>query len=405
MPSITRREAILSGISLLVPPTRPKRIAAITTVYHQNSHADLLIGRLFQTETLDGRGRKPDIELAGLYVDQFPATDKVRALSKQFGFPIFPTPQEALTLGGEKLAVDGVMIVGEHGNYPANDKGQDLYPRKKFFDAAMEVFRNSGRTVPVFMDKHLSHDWREAKDIYDTSHRMGFPLMAGSSIPGTWRRPALDVTPGAKLEEIVAVSYHTLYGYGFHALEMVQCLAERRKGGETGVARVQCLEGDAVWQDGRYDRKLLDAALFRLSRGTPKDIKKSVPKPVLFHIEYADGLMASVLTLNYAVGEWTAAWRETGKDPKATLFWTQEARPFGHFTFLFRGIERMMMTGKPTWPVERTLLTSGMMDFLLTSRKDGGRVIETPELAIQYKPGKPWKQPADPPSGRPLDGE
>ena len=42
---------------------------------------------------------------------------------------IYPTIAEALTLGGGKLAVDGVVLVGEHGNYPKNEKGQTKYPR------------------------------------------------------------------------------------------------------------------------------------------------------------------------------------------------------------------------------------------------------------------------------------
>lgn len=405
---LSRRELLVGAGATLLPASRRKRVAAIVTVYHQNSHADVIVSRLFQTDTLDGKGRRSPLDLAGIYVDQFPANDKCRTLAKQYGFPIFATPQEALTLGGEDLAVDGVLIIGEHGQYPASDKGQELYPRKRFFDATAEVFRRSKRSVPVFVDKHLSHDWNEAKEMVATARTMGFPLMAGSSIPGTWRRPPQDVSHGAKLQEIVGVSYHTLYGYGFHALEMIQCLAERRPGGETGVARVQCLEGEAVWEarsHRRFDGKLLDAALGRLSRGAPKELEATVKTPVAFLIDYRDGLKASVLTLNYAVGEWASAWRESGTmDPRSTLFWTQEARPFGHFTFLFYGIEKMILTGRPTWPVERTLLTSGMMDFLLTSRKESGRIIDTQELAVRYTPGPAWKQPADPPPGRPLDG-
>src|SRR5436309_1798313 len=98
---LTRRDLLLGSAAFTVPGARPKRIAAIVTTYFQNSHADVLVSRMVQTETLDGRGRKPDIALAGLYVDQFPANDKSRALAKQYGFPIFATPQEALTLGGD----------------------------------------------------------------------------------------------------------------------------------------------------------------------------------------------------------------------------------------------------------------------------------------------------------------
>ena len=407
---LSRRALLTGGATLLASPTfaarKPKRVAAVVTLYTHNSHADVIVSKLLQTESLDGKGRRPGVELVGLYVDQSPKGDISRRLSTEYGFPIYPTIREALTLGTGKLAVDGVLLIGEHGDYPHNELDQELYPRKRFFDETVRVFRDSGRVVPMFNDKHLSHSWPEAKEMYDTAHQMGFPLMAGSSVPGTWRRPPLDVRRGAPLREIVAVSYHTLYGYGFHALEMVQALAERRRGGETGVRRVQCLEGDAVWEagrQGRYSPDLLDAALGRLSRPV-ENLRAKVQKPVVFLIEYRDGLRASILTLNYAVGEWAAAWRADDEPrPEATLFWTQEARPLGHFTFLVRGIERLMHTGKAPWPVERTLLTSGVMDAILHSRHAGGTPLETPHLNIRYHSGWDWKDPGPPPPSRPLD--
>src|SRR5207249_1384006 len=159
-----------------------------------------------------------------LYVDQFPANDLSRSFAKEFRFRLCPTIEEVLTLGGDRLAVDGVLIIGEHGDYPHSEKGQELYPRKRFFDATLAVIRRSGRPVPIFVDKHLSHSWDEAKAMVAEAKRLHVPLMAGSSVPGTWRRPPLDAPRGAKLTEAVAISYHTLYGYGFHALEMLQCL-------------------------------------------------------------------------------------------------------------------------------------------------------------------------------------
>jgi len=170
----------------------------------------------------------------------------------------------------------------------------------------------------VFCDKHLADTAEDAKWIYDTAARLKIPMVAGSSLPGLWREPAVDVRRGEELEEIVAISYHTLDAYGFHALEMVQCLAERRKGGETGVRAVQCLTGEEVWKEGLYDRKLLEAA-FRRQKGSPEldeKARKSVKEPVLFRIEYADGLRASVLTLNNAAREWAVAWRTKSGEEK-----------------------------------------------------------------------------------------
>ncbi|MFN3650605.1 MAG: hypothetical protein ACK47B_13595 [Armatimonadota bacterium] len=397
--------AALLGAAASAAPRRPRRVAGVVTVYHHNSHADVILSRLFQTKTLDFKGRKPDLQLAALYVDQFPENDLSRKFAREYGFPIYPNIRETLTLGGDRLAVDGVILVGEHGKYPHSPQGHELYPRKRFFDETVEVFRKSKRSVSVFTDKHLSHSWEESREMYDTARELGFPLMAGSSVPLTWRRPPVAPRKGAPLREAVAVSYHTLYGYGFHAMEMLQCVAEQRKGGESGIRRVQCLEGPAVWEagrQGRYDRALLQQALGRLSRPVD-DLEKAVPNPTVFLLEYRDGFKASVFTLNPAVGEWSIAWREEGKEPEATLFWTQEARPFYHFTLLLNGIEEMIHTGRPSWPVERTLLTSGALDALLHSRHGGGTAMETPHLAIRYRPTWSWTDPGPPPPGRPIN--
>ncbi|MGH7201092.1 MAG: hypothetical protein ACREJB_10840, partial [Planctomycetaceae bacterium] len=202
-------------------------------------------------------------------------------------------------------------------------------------------------------------------------------------------------------------SYHTLDAYGFHALEMVQCLVERRHGGETGISSVQCLTGDAVWKagdEGVFDRRLLETALSRLKEQplpAGKTVEQLAREPVLFVIDYKDGLRANVLTLNGAVGEWACAWRDAEGEVDSTLFWTQEARPYHHFNYLLQGIEKMMFTGEPTWPVERTLLTSGALDALLISKKDGGRRIATPYLEFSYQTDWQWTQPPPPPPGRP----
>jgi hypothetical protein len=55
------------------------------------------------------------------------------------------------------LDVDGVIIIAEHGDYPRNDKGQKRYPRYDFFKEMVKVFESSGRSVPVFNDKHSVH--------------------------------------------------------------------------------------------------------------------------------------------------------------------------------------------------------------------------------------------------------
>jgi hypothetical protein len=371
----------------------------------------VIAARLLQGNTLDGQGEFPKLKLASLYVDQFPERDKSRELAKQHGVPIFGSVAEALTLGGDRLAVDGVLLIAEHGKYDESPTGSIQYPKRRLFGEIVKVFESSDHVAPVFSDKHLEDDWTDIAWIWEQKQRLKIPLMAGSSLPTLWRYPQADVELGRPLKEIVAVSYHRLDAYGFHALEMVQCLAERRQGGETGVKQVRCLEGDAVWEAGRtgvFDQKLLDEALGRLKeRPLPagKRLQDLAKQPALFVIDYEDGLRASILTANGAVGEWTVAWRYGDGRSESTCFWTQEARPFMHFTYLLKGVEQMIRTGQPTWPPERTLLASGTLDALLVSRKADGKLIETPQLKIAYQPTHAWRQPPPPPTGRPIPGQ
>jgi hypothetical protein len=384
-----------------------KRVAAVVTEYRHNSHADMIVSRLLLTDMLDGTGRDSPLKLASLYTDQKPESDISRLLAASHRFPIKSKIADALTLGTGTLAVEGVLLVAEHGDYPFSATGNHQYPKRRFWDETLKVFRASGRVVPVFIDKHLADNWRDAKFIYDSAHELSIPLMAGSSLPTTWRHPPADVARGARISEIVALTYGTTDGYGFHGLEEVQALAEQRKGGETGVRAVRCLRGAAVWS--AIDGSVLDRGLFKAAlRRAPgykngKDVdRKAVREPKLLCIEHDDGLRVFLAELNDAVGAWTAAWRyeEDGR-VESTEFWTQEARPGAHFSLLLAGIEQMMLTGKPAWPVERTLLTSGTLDALLQSQAQGGKQIATPYLKVSYEPAWRWKEPPPPPPGRP----
>ncbi len=295
-----------------------KRVAAVVTEYRPNTHADAIVSRLFQTDTLDGKGPRRRLKLVSLYMDQLPKGELGRALAKTYGFTISPSVAGALTLGGDRLAVDAVLLVAEHGNYPSSPTGQTIYPKRRLFEQIVAVFRRTGQVVPVFIDKHLADNWNDASWIYETARALHIPLMAGSSLPVAWRYPPDDIQKERRLAEILVLSYHTLDGYGFHALEIAQALAEARKGGESGVARVRCVEGAEVWR--RLDRREVDPDLLKRAlavlRNKPpagRSLPDLVKEPTLFQVTYRDGLNVQILTLNGAVGEWSGAWRVRGR--------------------------------------------------------------------------------------------
>jgi hypothetical protein len=390
---------------------RVPKVAAIVTAYFHNSHADVIVSRLLQTMTLDEKGERPALELASLYVDQPNGSSVGLEIARAHHIPIYKTPAEALTLGGKSLAVDGVLLIGEHGRYALSSTGQVLFPKRRLFGEILDVCDRSHRVVPVYTDKHLADNWEDAKWIYDQAHRRGMPLMAGSTLPLTWRYPPIDVKRNAHVSEIVATAYSSLEAYGYHGLEIIQCLAERRAGGETGVRSVQFYEGPRVWQaiaKGVISREVIEAATSKRRHSLSKPgepLESAFKDPVLVVVTYRDGLRAGLLWASNLI-DFTAAWRDadTGKI-ESTLFWTQEARPFMHFTYMVKGIEQMIQTGKPTWPVERTLLVTGVLNAYFVSKKDGDRLIDTPWLDVAYQSAWDWHQPPPPPPGRPIPGQ
>ncbi len=355
------------------------------TEYRLNAHADVIVGRLLEGYTYDGRFRVPAVEVVSMYTDQVPANDMSRDMAAKHGVRIWPGVSDALTLGGGSLAVDGVVLVGEHGNYPLNARGQKLYPRYRLYQQIVEVFRKSGRSVPVYCDKHFSTEWTEAKQMFDESRELRFPLMAGSSLPLAWRKPAVEIPLGARVPRAVCAFYSDKEAYGFHALEALQCMVERRRGGETGVAGVECIDGPAVWRwtdENPWAAKLLEAALAHSETRKAGSPRENAVKPVLFRLRYRDGLAAAVYLLTGHCADCTFAAEVEGQsEPVATEIWLQSGRPFSHFSNLVHYIEEMMMSGKEPYPPERTLLTTGVLAALM----QGGGWRETPELATRYQ--------------------
>ncbi len=239
-----------------------------------------------------------------MYVDQFPKSDLSRDLAKKYDFKICESISEALTLGGNKLAVEGVICIGEHGKYPTNDKGQTLYPRRRFFEEAAKTFEKCKQAVPVFNDKHLAATWEDAKWMYDKVRDLFVPSLAGSSLPLTWRRPELKLPKQCELAGAVQIGYGPLEAYGFHLVEALQCMVERRKGGETGVKAVQCVTGEAIWKaldDGKISKALLEEAIRRAPthiKGDYRELCNKSKSAAAFLIEYRDGLRAAVVLLN-----------------------------------------------------------------------------------------------------------
>jgi len=395
--------------------TAPKRLkiaATINTVQH------LLHGQHILDRFLDGYGwngvyHHPQMDLVGLFVDQTSRGDlsKERAL-RHPQMTIYPDIHGALTLGTGKLAVDGVVLVAEDGNYPTTERGFKTFPRYPFFEQIVDVFRASGRSVPVFVDKHLSYRWDWAKQMYDQAHELGFPLMAGSSLPITWRVPSVEMPLGTVIKEAMCVGFadsirDEVDSYDFHCLEVVQCMVERRKGSETGVEWVEAYRGDKFWnayEAGLWSPALVKAALSRshyLTGGigtftnampTYEQIRSVVRNPLAYHYQHKDGLKCTIILFDGLLRDFNFAATIEGQDKP---FSTQMYLPIpdqkrttlaDFFSPLVHHMEQLFLTGKSQYPVERTLLDTGILIAGVDSLFQNQERIQTPHLAINYQP-------------------
>lgn len=360
---------------------RPK-VAVIITEYSHNSHAEVIVGRL-----LGHFGFKQRIAVASLYLDQIPDSDIGREEAARAGIPICGTINEAIVEAnrhGQGLA--GVLIIGEHGQYPMVPNGQKDYPRRRFIEETLDALDEIGVRVPIFSDKHLSWNMDDALWIYRSLKVRRIPFLGGSSIPFVPLIPAVNEASLRKPQELLAVSFGGTEDYGYHAWEALQSLAERRSGGETGVTSIRVVQGEQVWEEmarGEWPEQLMHLALGTYPGRRGDHPRTRINDPVLMTAKHADGLTGYVLQLPNEVEQWSAAWRTLSGEAKAVRFDSDLARPFKHFETFTTMIEDMVLSGQSPVPIERTLLTTGMIHYSMESLQRNA-TIQTPALHIKY---------------------
>ncbi|HIG29167.1 MAG TPA: hypothetical protein EYQ50_15815 [Verrucomicrobiales bacterium] len=418
---ITDRRRFLSRMSTLagtamVAPTwafsgapvsgNRKKVAFLGTEVREHSHAQHFLDRLTLGYGWRGSWQAPRVDVASVYLDQFPESDLGRGRVKRHGLNLYPSIKEALTLGTGKLAVDGVVIIAEHGDYPRNEQGQKRYPRYQWFKECVKVFEESGRSVPVFNDKHLSTNWKECEEMVADSRRLGFAFFAGSSLPVTRRMPAIDMPHNTPLKESVAVAYGGVDSYDIHALETAQCMSERRRGGEVGIRSVHALRGASMWkklagEDRETTRKLMVSALTR-SHNLPVEggyytdritfdwARKVFPDAIAYFIEHRDGFRTTMFLVSIRDFNYAGMRSDNGEIISCQMYLPMPGHGSTTADFfhpLTRHIENTVITGKVPYPVERTLLTSGMTLAGVESLHKGQTLIETPEMDVRYSVG------------------
>jgi len=372
------------------PTTTRKKIAIIANYWEgPMCHANAIGTKFLIGFPTDEGILAPEVDVASIFIAQSGAEGVGTRLAKTLNIPVYPTVAEALTLGGANLAVDGVLYVGEHGDYPRSRFGVKMYPHLSILEQVFGVFDASGRSVPVFCDKQLAYSWLDSKWIYDRARELNAPLLAGSVLPLTWRKPVIRHALNANITEAVAIGYGPLDSYGFHAMEILQSMVERRKGGETGVESIQCLAGDAVYQaarEGRFSLNLAEAACATIKDRRGVSLAEAEKNPVAILVKYRDGTKGTVMLVSRYVGEHWAYAAQVDGVTQACEFVSSPKSTLAYFSYLGLNAQKMFVTGTPPYPAERALLTSGIVDMAVRSRAGKGVEIKTPFLDITYQP-------------------
>jgi len=377
----------------------PLPVTALVTAYYPVSHADVIVSKILEGYQRNSDAPRSGLKLVSMYVEQEHEHDISRMLAEKHGVRLCRSIDEAITLGTNQVQVAGVLGVAEHGNYPLTpDTRQKMYPRRRFFDEAVAAFDRCGQVVPYFNDKHLAYRWADARAMVETARDRKIPLLAGSSLPLTWRLPVLELPRNCEIEEALTIGYGPLEDYGFHALETHECMLERRRGGEAGVTSVEVALGRqirATERAGRWSSELFAAALQTMpgrkdpNSWDPLAAEFDSPRyqPAAYLLEHGDGLRSAVIMAAGISGGFAFACRLQGeRQPRACWFKLQDWGVFGHFSYLLEAFEATIRRGHAVYPIERTLLTTGILDRCLRSVVVSGDRQETPELAIAYHP-------------------
>ena len=214
----------------------------------------------------------------------------------------------------------------------------------------------------------------------------------------------IDMPHNVPLRESVCVCYGGIDSYDIHGLETAQCMSERRQGGESGIVRVVAYRGEALWKVLREDqfrdtRRLIEAALRRshnlpVETGYPSGVvdfdwaARTLVQSTGYIIDHADGfrttmLLAPIQDFNYAG---LRADRDEIVSCQMYLpMPTHGSTTADFFTPLIKHIEDFVLTGMAPYPIERNLLTSGMVIAGVESLHQGSQEIATPEMQIKYR--------------------
>lgn len=372
----------------------PLRIGVISTVFYPLSHTDVILSRWVnprETDKLYGWTGSNRTRVVSIYVDQASANDLTLDFCNSYGVRLHKSIGDTLTNGGQDLAVDAILIIGEHGDYPTNSIGQKLYPRKEFFDQVLEVFRKHKRCVPIFFDKHLSWNPEWCLEMHQQIKKNDIPFFGGSSISHCPIEPNVEIPSGRRIQEVVSVYWDSLEHYLFHSLEFVQSVVENRQGGETGLQSITAWKAKEVWaamDRGDFSKNLLEQAAQAVSNQALTDLQALIrcrdSEVHAFQLNYVDGLKVTHFMHPKAIPNWAVS-LIYDDDSQPVSFKVQTGGHehfYPHFARLNKKIEEFFLTKQSPVQINRLLFTSLATAYGMKALSQSGIPLALPNFEM-----------------------
>jgi hypothetical protein len=370
-------------------PVPQRRIAFLIDSWYPRSHADVIGTRMLGGYRVGEKFYPSPLTVGSVYTDAPRPTDQTRTLAARHGFRVAVSVADALLEDPQaprlRLAADGVLIATRE-DLPASGRPQSPTRRLHVVREVLRIMEQSGSRVPIFIDKMLASDWTDSQAIVTEAARRGVPLMAGSVLPFV---PLNQRLPAAKVEVGVVVASTPYWAFAFHAAELLQGFMEQRSPRETGVTEIRAV-GPAYWTMPNRDRwggavvdALLASAKTRLARA-PAVPGGLGPDTQVLLIQYADGARAVLALVPRLFNDsefLLGAHYSDGRTGTSGLI--LQGEPFDHFGYLVHALAELFTTGVAPVPVERTLLTTGIVLFGQQARQTDG-AVSSPTLAISY---------------------
>ncbi len=381
--------AALTAIPSISPgPVGSRRIVFIVDSWYRWSHADVIGRRFLDGYRMGDRSYPAPLTIASVFRDAAVPDDLAPELASRYGFRIATSITDALLepQSRSRLAADGVLIATRE-DIPGTRQRQSPVRRVEVMRDILRIMDQTGTHVPVFIDKMLAATWEDSQAIVGDAARRGVPLMAGSVLPFTPLDQPLR-TSGVTVGVVIAST--PLWAFGFHAAELLQGFMEQRAGRETGVAEIRdvgaaylSMPNRDAW-GGRVFDALWAAARTRRSRAPSTPIL--YPQSVVLLIQYTDGARGVLaLTSEFIDDSEFLLGAQYADGTVATSGLILRGQPYDHFGYLVYALSDFFTTRRPSVPVERTLLTTGVVLFGQQARQGGALVPRPP---VSYTPAR-----------------